>query len=164
MAFTPFDTLQKQIQRGRVFWSVAVDSNAFLPTTIGTDNLVLVAVETGAAECFCKFEILCEATTGISVKEDVTSFVSLFPITTYNMKRSDTTTTMLTTVDEVSSFVGGTQIFGLSAVSDGEFPKNSPLNLESGMLLKPSTIYVYTLQNLGVAGSQLTISVFLREI
>ena len=151
MSYFVNDTLQKKIQRGQVFWCIAVDTNQFQVSPDGSTNSISFAVETGANECYVNFEALAETTTGISIHEDVTSFVSTASKDIENMKRSDTTTVMNTTVDLISSWIGGTSEFGLTAVPNGKFPQNTPLNLESGPLLKPSTIYVYDLVNVGVA-------------
>lgn len=152
------DSLQKQIERGEVFYSGAAATNLF-----SRESSLIIAVETGANECFFRTEIITEATIGFSVYKDVTSFVSTSSRAVFNMKISDTSTVMNTTVDQASSYVGGSLIYTGRGI-DGRFPQNSPLNLEAGLLLKPNTIFVYELANEGAGPTAITITSLLREI
>lgn len=157
MSNYPVDTLTEQIERGEVAFCTAGATNLF-----DEGDKKLIAIETGLAPCYLTIEIGVEVTVNINIYEDVTSFVSSSSRTMYNMRR-DTANPLDTTVDEASSIVGGTIIWGF-ILSDGKAPRTSPLNLESGLLLKPSTIYVYEIDNIGLAASVFRVDMFLREI
>ena len=161
MSYFVNDTLQKKIQRGEVNYTIASEVEAnFAPT-----DTFKFSIETSSKQCYASIDIQVNVTTLVSLYEGISSATSSVSSTIYNMNRS-MAASVTTTVDKLSTFaIGGSEevIWG-GFVDKEDFPRLSPLNLEAGLLLKPNTIYVYSIGNFGNAPSMIAANIFLREI
>ena len=150
------DTLQKQIQRGEVFFYSSNDQyfevSEYLYFRVTTDSV---------ANCSCLFEFLCDTIVEVRIYENPSSTTLLTNFSPVNMNR-ESTRLLGASTSKLSSFSGGT--FIASAVTvNGALPANSPFSKEAGIILKPNEEYIYQCQNIGTGPAYFSYSIFLRE-
>lgn len=150
------DTLQRQIERGEVFyWS---DKNQFIDPD-ETDGYVIT---TGANSCTVLFEVLTTEVMELRVYENPSSATTASTKTLYNMNRNSANT-ITTTVKVLNTRTGGTEIADILTVG-GTTPNNSPFSKEVGLVLKPNEDYVYEITNYSGRKTPISYNVFLREL
>ena len=150
------NTLQKQILRGEIFyWS----GGNFKIEQSATDGYLIT---TGASPCQVLFEVNSVGTIKLAVYENPTTASGSPAKTVYNMRR-DSANTLLTTIQPLNSYTGGTDIVEAIAYN-GIQPINSGFSRESGLILKASEEYVYELTNWSEGSLSLSYNVFFREL
>lgn len=157
MTILTSDTLQKQISRGEVFHvQNNITSNSF---TSGAARGFLIT--TGASNCSMNLEVVAPVTLQVLVVENPTTATGGGSLTAYNLNR-ESSNTLTTTVEVLSSYSGGTSIYS-TKVERGYANERAVLSGEAGVILKPNEEYVVTVQNDSLQASTLNIGALLRE-
>ena len=150
------DSLAEQIERGEIFYWSGGNNKIEQSATDG------YLITTGASPCQILFEVNSVGTIKLAVYENPTTASGSTAKTAYNMRR-DSANTLLTTIQPLNSYTGGTDIVEAIAYN-GVQPINSGFSRESGLILKANEEYVYEITNWSEGSLSLSYNIFFREL
>ena len=150
------DSLSEQIERGEVFyWS---GGNNKIEQAAADGYLIT----TGASPCQILFEVNSVGTIKLDLYENPTTASGSPAKTVYNMRR-DSANTLLTTIQPLNSYTGGTNIVEAIAYN-GIQPVDSGFSAERGPVLAANEEYVYEITNWSEGSLSLSYNIFFREL
>ena len=149
------DSIQKQIARGEIFFV----STAWL--VVPRTTIQYIGIETGASNCAFNLIINTNNSFTVNIKENMITTLGA-GLTTRNMNREYSDTVSTTIKQGALAGNGGTALIA-TYIIDGEVPINTPLNKETGLVLKPNTKYEYAFTNISEGDATVLYTIFIRE-
>ena len=152
------DTLQKQIERGEVFYYEFGGPITLTATGTGSTSSTHIGITTGVNETSLLLSATTAAQGNIQINEDSTwaggidaDFVNM------NFNSGNTTTTALKIA--IPGTLKVQQQFIPNAI-----PAINPFGIEAGVILKPSTQYKVTIANTGQNTALFAVATYIREL
>lgn len=156
------DTLANQIERGEVFLA-SLQIELAPQLTASTTFSETYRILTGAYETSLRLEIAGLTTCSIVVAEGMVYSAPGTPVPLINMNFNSSNTISATVFVDPTVSVGGTTKFISYRLLDN-LVKLSPFDVESGIILKPSTEYQFVITNLGSNTDDYAVTTYLREL
>lgn len=163
MTAVPGDTLQKQIERGEVFYVAGGQLSIGDASPGDTDDTYEYLISTGAKETSLHFSAYSDMNLTVTLHSGVTTSADGIPHVHLNMNFNSAATldTDVYSVPTITGY-GTTKLF--SAIPNGVEAPLYPLGLETGVILEPSTKYALVVNNLAQNDTTFFPTMFMREI
>lgn len=158
MTAIPGDTLQKQIERGEVFYTAGGE------TAISASGEYIYLISTGSKETTLFFNALSNMNLDLILKSGVsTSSDGTGPISPLNMNLNSSNTLITELYATPTITVAGTTKISSYLPNGVSVPLN-PLSLEAGIILEPDTKYTLHVLNRADNDSTFWTTMFMREV
>ena len=153
------DTLQRQIQRGEVFFGMyAVEAQP-----VGTANFKEFILTGGATDTRFNFGIVTSVNTVVLMYDNSTTAADGTELLMNNLYFGHSNTTTATVHRDPTTAAGGT-IKLLGRAPEGDFGSITPFNSETGMILNAGEKYLITIANDSGSPAPYLFSWFTQEL